>query len=863
MTIPVRLDRSIHVGMLLLALLAVPAGVTAEPQQIRFEGKGAFLTLEFPRDDLVHFELSTTPLAAGASVSTTPQVAKTDYVGATSLVRSGADGRVLDTPLVKVVVDPQTLCMTLTDKVKNGELSRICTLNAGQPLKGLTMTPGPMQNVYGLGEQFITPAGTADGDWTASRRQVRTPGDDSGNQLKEFNGGMTGNVLIPVMYAVGPSSNYALFLDHIYKQRWDFSGNPWKVETLGDSIRGYVITGADLPQLRQRYMELTGRPTVPPKKMFGLWVSEFGYDNWQEIEGKLGTLRGGGFPVDGFVLDLQWFGGVPFSGTQPSRMGSLSWDTKRFPAPREHIAGYRDREGVGIIAIEESYVDKSLPEHADLAQRGYLVRRGCATCEPVYIRPWNDWWGSGGMIDWTLAAAADHWHDTKRAPLIEDGIIGHWIDLGEPENYDPKDWAAGVLPDKHQHADYHNAYNLEWARSIARGYERRGEQRRPFILSRSGTAGIQRFGAGLWSGDIGADLDNLASHLNVQMHMSMSGIDYFGSDIGGYQRRNIGGKDLELLYTQWFAVGMALDVPARPHTENVCNCKETAPDRVGDRASNLANLRQRYALGPYLYSLAHRAYLAGEPVVPPLVYYYQSDANVRQIGHEKLLGRDLLVATVASRRAPTQRDVYLPAGDWVDWYGNTWLHSTGQTFAAQPLYRNGLFRLPMYARGGAIVPLMYVDDKTMNIVGKRSDGTVHDELIVRVYASPTPSQFTLYEDDGETIAYRAGAVRTTLLAQQLASNGATASVTVGGSGGSYAGAPDRRDVVVELVTDGLLGQGVMLNASPLELHQSRTAFDSAASGWLNAGRNLVVAKSGPLAVTAEKTFVFTLSRSAP
>ena len=98
----------------------------------------------------------------------------------------------------------------------------------------------------------------------------------------------------------------------------------------GDQIRGYLLTGKDLPTLRQAYMDLVGRPPVPPKKMFGLWVSEFGFQQWTEIDGKLSNLRADQFPIDGFVLDLEWFGGVPATNTNPSRMGSLTL-TRNFP----------------------------------------------------------------------------------------------------------------------------------------------------------------------------------------------------------------------------------------------------------------------------------------------------------------------------------------------------------------------------------------------------------------------------------------------------------------------------------------------------------------------------------------------------
>ena len=89
----------------------------------------------------------------------------------------------------------------------------------------------------------------------------------------------------------------------------------------GEAIRGYLLAGAPPAALRRRYMDLVGRPPVPPKKTFGLWVSEFGFDDWAELEDKLRTLRASRFPVDGFLLDLQWFGGV---FRRPSHMGALT-----------------------------------------------------------------------------------------------------------------------------------------------------------------------------------------------------------------------------------------------------------------------------------------------------------------------------------------------------------------------------------------------------------------------------------------------------------------------------------------------------------------------------------------------------------
>jgi alpha-glucosidase len=357
----------------------------------------------------------------------------------------------------------------------------------------------------------------------------------------------------------------------------------------------------------------------------------------------------------------------------------------------------------------------------------------------------------------------------------------------------------------------------------------------------------------MWSGDIGSNLSSLTSQMNVQMHMSLSGMDYFGSDIGGFHRGGLDG-DLNEMYTQWFANSSLLEVPVRAHTENLCNCKETAPDRIGDLASNLANIRLRYELSPYLYSLSHRAYLYGEPVFPPLVYYYQSDLSVRDLVDEKLIGRDLLTAQVAEY-GKQERSVYLPAGDWYDYYTNTLYHSTGEQLGPFPLFQTDKFQLPLFARASALIPQMYVDDQTMNILGLRSDGSVRNELIVRAYASPTATSFTLYEDDGSTTAYQTGEVRATELSQQQIGQGAQ--VTISAAQGNYSGEPASRANVVMLIMDGAdqINQ-VTLNGVILDHVQNQAALESAPSGWYFAGTNLIIAKSESMPVSLEKVFEF-------
>jgi alpha-glucosidase len=827
-------------------------GIVSGQNRVKFQSGNRYLIVEFLSDDLVHFEISLYGMGSSIEqpIYTSPMINKKDYTGPSSLEQAGEG--VWETPDLRIKVDQQNLCINAIDKTKNPDLvlTTVCPFNLDQSWKGITLTPESFTHVYGLGQQFLQP-GTSDGDWVG---RVRSPGGEMGNAMDSWNGGWVGNTQFPIAYFAGRGTDsYALFMDNLYKQNWDFTATPWKAEMWGNWLRFYLMTGPDLQDLRQDYMDLVGHPLVPPKKMFGLWISEYGYDNWSELKGKLRTLRQEQFPVDGFVLDLQWFGGVQ-SGSDNSSMGSLTWDLEKFPAPETQISQLREDEGIGIMVIEESYISKNLAEHADLENRGYLARE-CQACGAVYLES-NPWWGKGGMIDWSNPSAGEYWHDTRREPLIEDGVIGHWTDLGEPEMYDPGAWYWGIDDDYlplHEHWDVHNLYNLFWSQSIYDGYLRNGRTNRPFILSRSGSPGSQRYGVSMWSGDIGSNLSSLATHMNAQLHMSMSGMDYYGSDIGGFHRGALDGN-LNEMYTQWFANGMAFDIPGRAHTENLCNCKETAPDRIGDLKSNLANVRQRYELSPYYYSLSHRAYLFGEPLFPPLVYYFQEDPEVREMGHEKMIGRDLLAAIVAAYDEK-ERQVYLPAGDWINYHTNEWFHSSGEWFGPFPTRLNGIFRLPLFARGGAILPQMVVDEKTMNILGKRIDASLKNELVIRVYADEAASSFNLYEDDNETVAYQKGEVRNTLLTQEQNETGAR--VTIEEANGTYAGAPDERANIVKLIAEAA-GQvtRVLLNGKELPQFNTQAEFDASPSGWYYAGNFLILAKSESVPVSEKKIFEF-------
>ena len=870
---------------------------SAEVQRLAFTGPPGSLVVEVLDDDLLHLEFSAGGASPNQPIYTSPMILKTDYGGPSAVSVAGGT---IETPALRATVEHATLCLRLEDReLGDAHLTTICPVALGGAWKGVDIAPASTQAVYGLGQEFKR-LGSADGDWLALG--VREGVGALGNGFVGFDGAAVGNVQIPVLYALGEEASYALMADNVYQQRWDFTADPWQARMFGDQLRFYVMTGADLPDLRADYTELTGRPPVPPRKAFGLWVSEFGYDGWEEIDTLRDGLRAAEFPLDGFVLDLNWFGGVSLTEPHQSEMGRLDWDRNQeprlvdgpyfFPDPQARIAAYA-ADGIGLTAIEESYVASTTETFSEMPGPLTAYGRVDGRCDPARqdhpVTTVTGFWGTGRMIDWSDPAAGDWVHENRRLPNLANlGVNAHWTDLGEPENRDALACYDGVEPGKNEHPDVHNLYNLLWNRAIWDGYvARQGEPNalgvvnpRPFIVTRSGATGTQRFGAAMWSGDIAATLPSLATHLNAQMHMAMAGIDYYGADIGGFRRERLPGNDRtgryrgyeDELYTQWLANGAWFDVPVRPHTDNEFVVADppydTAPHLVGDLASNRTNLLQRYELIPYYYSLAYRAHLFGEPVIPPLVFWHGGDPAVRGIGHEKLVGRDLLVAAVAAH-GEYERDVYLPAGRWANYHTGEWVESAGETLDDVPVYRDGLFRLPVFARGGAILPKMPVDAATRDAFGPAEGAG--EALVLRVYADPTPSRFTLYEDDGRTLGYDPQGrpryhYRTTEITQAGGEDQVAvrieAATDVGGQG-PFAGALATRSVAVELVVDGAAATGVTLDGESLPEQPSAAALAGAEAGWINAGRNLVIAKASAANVYTSRRFAFALAPAEP
>ena len=171
-----------------------------------------------------------------------------------------------------------------------------------------------------------------------------------------------------------------------------------------------------------------------------------------------------------------------------------------------------------------------------------------------------------------------------------------------------------------------------------------------------------------------------------------------------------------------------------------------------------------------------------------------------------------------------------------------------------PGLANGLIRAPLFVRDGAIIPEMGIDDLTMNILGQRQDGSAHNRLILNVYSANQGGDFTLIEDDGETMAYHNGAVRQTVLTQEAAHN--SWSVTINPAQGTYSGASTERSIEIHLITPSTTITSLTLNGVDLPLLETEAAFNTAERGWFITEWGTVITKYGTIDVSAPLQFIF-------
>jgi alpha-D-xyloside xylohydrolase len=588
------------------------------------------------------------------------------------------------------------------------------------------------------------------------------------------------SVCVPFMVS---SRGYGLIWDNPSRTTIDLGINQENVwsSQVGDSISFFVIAGPRTDDIYKGYRRLTGVAHLLPKGGYGYIQSKCIYPTQEQLMDVANGYRRRNLPLDVLVVDF----------LHETKEGNMDMDPARWPDPTAMNQTLRSLGIKTMISVWPHFATDSRYYNM-LKQKGWFIQKADGSPDQSF---WEN--SIGPDIDTTNPAAARwYWHVIDTNYIKKDNFSYLWLDETEPD-IDPQNDYFYIGSG----ARYYNAYPLFHTAAIYNGFRQDyGDSRRVMTLARASYLGAQGYGTVFWSSDIASTWDMLRRSITAGLNFTASGMPYWDTDIGGYERREIpygykppqkplisddgaqkvvdGYSDFPELYVRWFQWA-AFQPVMRAHGERL----ENEVWSYGKQATPILEkfLRLRYSLIPYTYSLAYQTYNTGAPFMRALWMDFPDDSRVANISDEYMFGPAFLVAPVTAQGA-TARRVYLPEGaDWYDYWTHERYHGGQSVAVAAPIDE-----IPLFVRAGSIIP---IGSPVLNAEQKQTIAKIE------VWAGHD-GDFALYRDDGATYAYEKGVFRVTHLhwddsAGKFSHTGATASsgpdnglVTVIGSGRS-------------------------------------------------------------------------------
>ncbi len=515
------------------------------------------------------------------------------------------------------------------------------------------------------------------------------------------------------------------------------------ISEAGDNINYYFVYGNNLDEVVSGYRQLTGQAQVMPKWAMGFWQSRERYKTQEEILQTVQEFRKRRIPIDNIVLDWSYW--------KEDQWGSHEFDETRFPDPEGMIKELHDKYNTHIMISVWPKFYEGIENYKEFNEKGLLYTQNIENKQ-------RDWIGKGYVSTFYDAynpeARKLFWKQLSDN-LYSKGIDAWWLDATEPDilsNSSIEHRKTLMNPTALGPSEkYFNAYALVNAKGIYEGQRAANPDERVFILTRSAFAGLQRYGAATWSGDISSTFEELRRQIPAGLNFSMSGLPYWTTDIGGffvenkYDRPDPKGEALEEwreLNARWYQYG-AFSPLFRAHGQypyrEVFNI---APEDHKAYQSIVYYNKLRYRLMPYIYSLTGKIYHDDYTLMRALVMDFPEDKKVREIGNQFMFGPALLINPVTDYKA-TSRKLYLPATTgWYNLYDGSWQQG-GQQLTADAPYE----RMPIYVKEGAIIPfgpeIQYTTEKPA------------ETITLYVYGGKDGS-FELYEDENTNYNYEEG-----------------------------------------------------------------------------------------------------------
>ena len=613
---------------------------------------------------------------------------------------------------------------------------------------------------------------------------------------------------IPFYIGHRAGRSYGIFFDSTWKSLFNMGGTALRYayfQAEGGEANYYFIAGPDMKTVVRRYTELTGRSAMPPLWSLGHHQCRWSYKTDERVRRIASGFRKRAIPCDAMWLDIHYMNGYRV----------FTWHPRRFPDPRGLIRDLA-ADGFRTIVIVDPGVKKEpgYSVYDDGLSKDYFLRRADGTLFTGIV-----WPGTTVFPDFNREEVRDWWTDLHKGYLAEDGVAGIWNDMNEPSvnirphrrvttegvlHHDPATGGTGP------HLQHRNAYGLTEAMATHAALLKHRPGQRPFLLTRSGYAGIQRYAA-IWCGDNTSAWSHLRYSVPQLLGLGLCGVPFTGCDIGGFAL-NCSAE----LYARWIQLG-ALYPFCRTHSMLMTRSQE--PWSFGERVTRIARryITLRYTLIPYLYNLFREHALTGLPPMRPLVLEFPDDDACAGIDDQFLLGSSLLAAPVLEKGA-RRREVYLPQGEWIDyWTGHRYPGPCTLTLDAP------LEIMPLFIRAGSIIPGM----QPMQHTGERPV----DPLILELYPGEPggpAAVFDYYEDDGQTLDYQTGAHCTTHYACEARENGG-ATFTAAARQGAFAPAPR----MIELRFHGVSAcpAQAVLDGAPLDRAQPGAPAPRNAAAW--------------------------------
>ena len=572
----------------------------------------------------------------------------------------------------------------------------------------------------------------------------------------------------------------------------------WQAD--GGDIDLFLLAGDTLPRVVDNYTRLTGRPALLPKRALGyqgssMYYPELEKDSDDAVLDFIDTVKEEGFPIDGFHLSS---GYTSYEG----KRCVFTWNTERFKDPRAYFAAMNEKGAQNVPNVKPGIL-LCHPWFKEFEDRGVFVKD--SEQDRYAVGKW--WGGDGAFWDFTSAAGRKAWKEYLTANVIDIGTDSIWDDNCEYDSLLDKDCRCDFDGKGGTIGQLKPLMSTLMCKMGAEAVVEHNPDARPYIVCRSGSAGIQKY-AQTWCGDNFTSWDTLRYNIPIITGMGLSGQPNEGADIGGFA----GPAPDEELFVRWVQNGI---FQPRFSIHSASNDNTVTEPWMYHGSADL--IRQaillRYRMAPYLYSAEYEASRTGAPIMRPLVYEFQNDPNVYDESYEFLFGRDILVANVLEPGAAS-RTVYLPAGcKWYDWNDNFACYEGGQTIEV-PV---DLATIPLFIREGAVIPM--ADNQLMSMA---RDHVTDLHLILAPGGTRT---YTLYDDDGVSNDFKKGVCRRTAITM----SGADVVKVEFAAQGSYPDTVER--VLVEMIRKDRSPYWVALGGRRLEHFLNRRRFEAAQEGW--------------------------------